>query len=72
MIKFSHLIVRTLASMSGWRARPWIDPAPLVRAVVRFSEIVAHMGASLETMEVNPLMVTQDGVFAAGAVVQTQ
>jgi acyl-CoA synthetase (NDP forming) len=60
-----------LTLMSGWRGNPVIDPAELIETVVRFSALAAHLGASLEAMEVNPLMVTTEGVFAADAVVQT-
>ena len=37
----------------------------LVNTVLRFSELGSHLG----TLEINPLMVTVDGVAAADAVV---
>lgn len=41
----------------------------LVNTVLRFSELASALGSHLGTLEINPLMVTVDGVAAAGAVV---
>jgi len=58
-----------LKLLGGWRGRPVVDPQPLVDVVLRFAELAAALGPHLGNFEVNPLMVTTDGVFAADAVV---
>lgn len=59
-----------LQRMSGHRGQAVIDPAPLIELVLRFSALAARIGPALRSMEVNPLMVTPEGVYAADAVVQ--
>ncbi len=58
-----------LKLLGGWRGKPAVDEQPLVESIVRFSELAASLGSGLGAMEVNPFMVTVDGVAAADAVV---
>ena len=62
--------LKIMPLLSGWRGQPRIDPAPLVQAVVAFSELAARIGPALRSMEINPLMVLADGVAAADAVIE--
>jgi acyl-CoA synthetase (NDP forming) len=57
-----------LPLLGGWRGRPAVDSAALVHAVLRFAALAAALGPRLGTLEINPLMVTTDGVAAADAV----
>lgn len=59
-----------LRRLQAWRGQPAVDPAQLIDTVVRFASLAAELGSSLKTMEINPLMVTDEGVAAADAVVQ--
>lgn len=56
--------------MGPWRGQVPIDDATLVQAVLRFSQLAAGLGANLKSLEVNPLMVCEQGVFAADAVIE--
>ena len=58
------------ARLEGWRGGPRIPLRALVSAIGRFSEFAASAGDRLVSAEVNPLMVTADGVYCADAVVQ--
>lgn len=58
--------------MGAWRGQPPLDDAPLVQTVLRFAQLAAALGTSLKSMEVNPLMVCDQGVFAADAVVEIE
>lgn len=58
-----------LKLLGGWRGRPAVDAQPLVDTVLRFAEMAAALGPRLGTLEINPLMVTTEGVAAADAVV---
>lgn len=58
-----------LKLLGGWRGRPIVDAQPLVDTVVRFGELAAALGPRLAMLEINPLMVTAEGVAAADAVV---
>lgn len=58
-----------LKRLQPWRGQPDIDAQPLVDTVLRFAGLAAALGPRLRTMEINPLMVTADGVAAADAVV---
>jgi acetate---CoA ligase (ADP-forming) len=60
-----------LERLDGWRGGPKIDPAPLIDAICGVANLAAAAGPRLQSIEVNPLMVTADGVFAADAVVET-
>lgn len=59
-----------LERLDGWRGGPKIDPAGLIDAICGVGRLAAAAAGRLESIEVNPLMVTADGVFAADAVVQ--
>jgi acyl-CoA synthetase (NDP forming) len=58
-----------LKLLGGWRGRPAVDAQPLVDTVLRFADIAAALGPRLGTLEINPLIVTAEGVAAADAVV---
>ena len=58
-----------LKLLGGWRGRPAVDAQPLVDTVLRFADLAAALGPRLGTLEINPLMVTTEGVAAADAVV---
>ena len=56
--------------LDGYRGRPKLDVAALVKAVVAFTRMVAHLGPRLREAEINPLFVLPGdaGVCAADAV----
>ena len=56
--------------LDGWRGGPKITPDALINAICGVGALAAAAGQRLVNLEVNPLMVTVDGVFAADAVVQ--
>ena len=58
-----------LKLLSGWRGRPVVSPQPLVDVVLCFADMAAALGPRLGNLEINPVMVTTDGVAAADAVV---
>ena len=58
-----------LKLIGGWRGRPPGDGDALVDVVLRFAELAAALGPRLGTLEINPLMVTAEGIAAADAVV---
>jgi acyl-CoA synthetase (NDP forming) len=59
-----------LRRLSAWRGHAAIDPTPLIDTVLRFAALAAALGPRLRTLEINPLMVTDDGIAAADAVVE--
>jgi acetate---CoA ligase (ADP-forming) len=59
-----------LHRLGAWRGHAAIDAAPLVDTVLRFAALAAALGPRLRTLEINPLMVTVDGIAAADAVVE--
>lgn len=59
-----------LRQLGAWRGHAALDPAPLLDTVMRFAAQAQALGPRLRTLEINPLMVTADGVFAADAVVE--
>jgi hypothetical protein len=59
-----------LRRLGAWRGHAAIDAAPLVDTVLRFAALAAALGPRLRTLEINPLMVTEDGIAAADAVVE--
>jgi acyl-CoA synthetase (NDP forming) len=59
-----------LRRLGAWRGHGAIDAAPLVDTVLRFAALAAALGPRLRTLEINPLMVTEDGIAAADAVVE--
>ncbi|MGJ7507432.1 acetate--CoA ligase family protein [Variovorax sp. GT1P44] len=58
-----------LKLIGGWRGRPKGDADALVDVVLRFATVAAALGPRLGTLEINPLMVTAEGIAAADAVV---
>jgi acyl-CoA synthetase (NDP forming) len=56
--------------LDGWRGGPAIGIDALVAAIAGVGRLAAAAGPRLDSIEVNPLMVTALGVFAADAVVQ--
>jgi len=59
-----------LRRLGAWRGHAAIDATPLVDTVLRFAALAAALGPRLRTLEINPLMVTDDGIAAADAVVE--
>ena len=57
-----------LRLLGPWRGRRAIDPAALVAYVLSFARLATSLEGHLESMEINPLMVTEEGVFAADGV----
>ncbi|WP_427306989.1 acetate--CoA ligase family protein [Cupriavidus sp. H39] len=72
----SHARARTMlrasraeALLSGHRGHPAIDADAVAEVLVRVSQAAAALGPRLDTLEINPLIVTAGGVVAADAVV---
>jgi acyl-CoA synthetase (NDP forming) len=72
----SHARARTMlrasraeALLSGHRGHPAIDADAVAEVLVRVSQAAAALGPRLDTIEINPLIVTAQGVVAADAVV---
>ncbi|SOY62789.1 putative acetyl CoA synthetase; CoA-binding domain; Succinyl-CoA synthetase domain [Cupriavidus taiwanensis] len=72
----SHARARTMlrasraeALLSGHRGHPAIDAEAVAGVLVRVSQAAAALGPRLDTLEINPLIVTAGGVVAADAVV---
>ncbi|WP_051953765.1 acetate--CoA ligase family protein [Xenophilus azovorans] len=63
--------LKTYPLLDGYRGRPKADVEALIDAVVAFSRMAGHLGARLETAEINPLFVLPEGkgVRAADGVV---
>ncbi len=57
------LMVSKLLDFRGFKA----DREALVRAVVRFSEMVAELGDSIREMDINPMLVTSSGPLVLDA-----
>jgi acyl-CoA synthetase (NDP forming) len=58
--------------LDGARGRPKADVAALAAALVALSRFAAGAGRRLVSAEVNPLLVTPDGAFAADAVIEIE
>jgi acyl-CoA synthetase (NDP forming) len=72
----SHARARTMlrasraeSLLSGHRGHPAIDADAVAEVLMRVSEAAAALGARLDTLELNPLIVTAQGVVAADAVI---
>ena len=59
-----------LQRLEGWRGSASIDPQALISAICAVSDLAARADQRLKSLEINPLMVTADGTFAADAVVE--
>jgi acetyltransferase len=53
--------------LTGYRGQPRLDIDSAIDAICRFSEFAADMGEALAEADVNPVIVGQDGVVAADA-----
>jgi acyl-CoA synthetase (NDP forming) len=60
--------LRSAPELDGWRGRPGVDVAALVRVVVAVSTLLEHR-ADLTEVELNPVRVGADGVLAVDALV---
>lgn len=58
-----------LTLLDGWRGGPRVAPQALVDTILAFARLAAALGPRLQTLEINPLLVTADGVAAADAVI---
>lgn len=56
--------------IDGWRGGPRIALEPLIEAICAVGRLAAAAGPRLESIEINPLIVTADGVHAADALLQ--
>ena len=63
--------LKTWPLLDGYRGRPKADVDALVRAIVAFSQMAAHLGDRLIEAEINPLFVLAEGqgVRAADGIV---
>ena len=59
-----------LQRLDGWRGGPKVSVDALVDAVCGVAQLAAAAGERLVNLEINLLMVTAEGVFAADAVVE--
>jgi acetate---CoA ligase (ADP-forming) len=55
--------------LDGYRGSPPVDLAALATSVVRIGEAALALGPDLEVLEVNPLLVNDDGIEALDALV---
>jgi acetyltransferase len=60
-----------LRRLDGWRGGPCVPPEALVDAICAVGRLAAASSA-LAHLEINPLLVNADGVFAADALMQLQ
>jgi acyl-CoA synthetase (NDP forming) len=58
--------------LDGARGRPRADVAALAAALSRLSVFAHQAGPRLKAVDVNPILVTQDGAFAADAVIELE
>jgi acyl-CoA synthetase (NDP forming) len=66
--------LKSAALLKGFRGRPCADIEALVDAILRFADMVAALGGSLQEAEINPLFVLPEGkgVRAADGLVVLQ
>jgi acyl-CoA synthetase (NDP forming) len=68
----AQAMIRELKSfpmLDGARGRPKADVNALAEVLVRLSQIAAANASGLASLDINPLIVTPDGAYAADAVV---
>jgi succinyl-CoA synthetase beta subunit len=68
----AQAMIRELKSfpmLDGARGRPRADVNALAEVLVRLSQIAAANASGLASLDINPLIVTPDGAYAADAVV---
>lgn len=58
--------------LDGWRGGPRVTPDALVACICAIGQLAAHAGQALQSLEINPLMVSEDGVFAADALIHLE
>ncbi|MFC7408820.1 acetate--CoA ligase family protein [Hydrogenophaga atypica] len=58
--------------LDGWRGGPRVTPEALVACICAIGQLAASAGPALQSLEINPLMVNEDGVFAADALIQLE
>ena len=61
-LKFTRLL-------EGWRGRAAVGAGPLVDAVLKMSTIALELGAHLDALDVNPLLITDRGAIALDVLV---
>ena len=68
------LIERVRASrlLTGWRGQPALDVDAVVQALVDLSAFAVRHAASIEGIDVNPLLVRQQGAVALDAVISVR
>ena len=64
--------VKAFATLKGFRGKPAGDLEALARAIVALSRLALQNDPLVAEAEVNPLIVTADGVVAVDALVRTQ
>ncbi|MNT32322.1 hypothetical protein D3C72_1681950 [compost metagenome] len=60
---------RAAALCEGHRGNPEVDLDAAAQVLANVSQLAADLGERLDTLEVNPLIVTAQGLVAADAVV---
>lgn len=61
--------VRSTALLRGWRGAPVADEAALVDALCRLSQFALDHADELESIDINPLVVREQGAFCLDAVI---
>jgi hypothetical protein len=56
--------------LEGYRNRPHADVDQLLDTLVAISEMSQHLAHELIAMDINPLLVTESGCFAADTLIQ--
>ena len=64
--------VRTAPLLTGWRGSPRLDVEALAKAISELSVLAVQHRDAIATIEVNPLVVREQGVVALDAVIETK
>ncbi len=64
--------LRSQKLLDGVRGKPPCDRAAVIRAVEGLSQLVVEVGELIEQVDINPLICTPDGTWAADALVVTR
>lgn len=64
--------VRTAPLLTGWRGSPRLDVEALARAISALSILAVQHRETIATIEVNPLVVREQGLVALDAVIETK
>ncbi|WP_312526933.1 acetate--CoA ligase family protein [Comamonas sp.] len=62
--------VRSSQLLRGWRGGPQYDEAALVQALCRLSEFAVQHADSIQSVDINPLMVRTEGAMCLDAVIE--